>query len=99
MLSQKGRDFQPHLVSLETLIPPENFYRKLEDKLDLIFVRDLVKPFYQPFGRPSIDPVVFFKLQLIMFLLNATSSRRRCGWPSPASMTMSPARCITSRCR
>ena len=30
-------------------------------------VRDLVKGTYAERGRPSIDPVVFFKLQLVMF--------------------------------
>ena len=29
--------------------------------------RDLVKKTYARGGRPSIDPVVFFKLQLVMF--------------------------------
>jgi hypothetical protein len=30
-------------------------------------VYDLVREFYSVFGRPSIDPMVFFKLQLVMF--------------------------------
>jgi hypothetical protein len=29
--------------------------------------RELVKTTYAPGGRPSIDPVVFFKLQLVLF--------------------------------
>ena len=76
MLSQKDRDFQPHVVSLEALIPTDNFYRKVEAKLDLSFVRDLVRHLYKPFGRPSIDPVVFFKLQLIMFFEGIRSERQ-----------------------
>jgi hypothetical protein len=62
MLAEKERNFQPHLVSLETLVPPDNFYRQLDAKLDLSFVRDWVGHLYKPFGRPGIDPVVFFKL-------------------------------------
>jgi transposase len=37
------------------------------DTLDLSFVRELVTDTYALIGRPSIDPIVFFKLQLVMF--------------------------------
>jgi len=43
-------------------------YRRLEARLDLSFVRELVTPLYAKGGRLSVDPVVFFKLQLVMFL-------------------------------
>jgi len=76
MLAQKDRDFQPQLIHLEKLVPIDNFYRDLEAKLDLHFVRDLVQDYYKPFGRPSIDPVVFFKLQLIMFFEAIRSERQ-----------------------
>jgi transposase len=39
-------------------------------------VRDLVKDKYSAFGRPSIDPVVFFKLQLVMFFEGIRSERQ-----------------------
>jgi transposase len=54
-------------VSLEELVPQDHFYRHLERTLDLSFVRKFVQETYATMGRPSIDPVVFFKLQLIMF--------------------------------
>ena len=76
MLSQKARDFQPCVASLEALVPADNFYRQVEAKLDLTFVRDLVRHLYKPFGRPGIDPVVFFKLQLIMFFEGIRSERQ-----------------------
>ena len=57
MLSETERDFQPHIVSLETLVPADNVYRQLDAKLDLSFVRDLVSHLYKPFGRPSIIDV------------------------------------------
>ena len=43
MLAEKERDFQPCVVSLESLVPEDNFYRQVEEKLDLRFVRDLVR--------------------------------------------------------
>jgi transposase len=66
----------PIAVSLEDLVPPGNFYRHLEAKLDLSFVRDWVQERYAERGRPSIDPVVFFKLQLVMFFEGIRSERR-----------------------
>src|SRR3954463_8649800 len=73
----KQRQFDRQLlVSLENLVPPDNFYRSLDDKLDLSFVRDWVTDLYAERGRPSIDPVVFFKLQLILFFEGLRSERR-----------------------
>jgi transposase len=39
-------------------------------------VRDWVEPDYAEGGRPSIDPVVFFKLQLILFFEGLRSERQ-----------------------
>jgi transposase len=38
-------------------------------------VRDLVAPCYAAGGRPSIDPVVFFRLQLVLFFEGLRSER------------------------
>jgi hypothetical protein len=50
-------------VSLEALVPPDDFSRHLECVLDLGFVWDLVRDADAPAGRPSVDPEVFFKTQ------------------------------------
>ena len=78
MLGAKAKCLQTHAkVSLEDLVPLDNFYRQLEAKLDLSFVRELVRDYYcSGNGRPSIDPVVFFKLQLIMFFEGIRSERQ-----------------------
>jgi transposase len=67
---------EPIAVSLEALVPASNFYRHLEAKLDLGFVRGWVDDHYADRGRPSIDPVVFFKLQLVMFFEGIRSERQ-----------------------
>ena len=68
MIGTKARSFAPLInVSVEELVPQDHFYRHLERTLDLSFVREFVQETYAGIGRPSIDPVVFFKLQLIMF--------------------------------
>jgi len=76
MMGRKERQFAPlaHL-SLEDLVPADHFYRLLDRTLDLSFVRTLVAPFYAAGGRPSIDPVVFFRLQLVLFFEDIRSER------------------------
>jgi transposase len=66
----------PIAVSLEDLVPPDNFYRHLEARFDLSFVRDWARELYAERGRPSVDPVVFFKLQLVMFFEGIRSERK-----------------------
>lgn len=78
MLGQKAKIFKVHLhLTVDNLVPPDNFYRQVETKLDLSFVRELVKDCYaSSMGRPSIDPVIFFKLHLIMFFEGIRSERQ-----------------------
>src|SRR5712692_2801651 len=76
MMGLKERAFAPLVsVSLEELVPQEHFYRHLQEVLDLSFVYELVRESYAMVVRPSIDPVVFFKLQLVMFFENIRSER------------------------
>lgn len=78
MMGTKVRTFSPlpRDVSLEELVPKDNFYRRLEARLDLSFVRELVASLYAKGGRPSVDPVVFFKLRLVMFFEDIRSERQ-----------------------
>jgi transposase len=83
---------RPVLISLEAAVPPHHFYRHLHRLLDLSFIRDLAADCSAPGGRPSIDPEVFFRLQLLMFFSGIRSERQlveqvgynlamRCGCP------------------
>ena len=77
MMGRKARAVTPrHTVSLEDLVPADHFYRHLDRVLDLAFVRDLVRHTYSAIGRPSIDPVVFFRLQLVLFFEGLRSERQ-----------------------
>jgi transposase len=52
-------------------IPRDHFYSRLEKVLDLEFIYELTQPLYaEQKGRPSLDPVVFFKITLIGFFEN-----------------------------
>ena len=76
MMGFKERTFGPLVaVSLEELVPQDHFYRHVQKVLDLSFVYDLVRECYSMAGRPSIDRVVFFKLQLVMFFEDIRSER------------------------
>jgi transposase len=77
MMGTKERNFQPlpEDISLEDLVPEDNFYRLLQVRVDLSFVRELVEDRYAASGRPSVDPEVFFRLQLVMFYEGIRSER------------------------
>ena len=77
MMGTKARVFAAHpQISLEQLVPADDFYRYLDARLDLSFVRDWVRDDYAERGRPSVDPVVFFRLQLILFFEGLRSERQ-----------------------
>ena len=62
MKGRKARATAPRrVVPSEELVPADHFSRHLDRVLDLAFVRNLVRHTYAPAGRPSIDPVVFFR--------------------------------------
>ncbi|MGO8947414.1 MAG: transposase [Ktedonobacterales bacterium] len=76
MMGTKAWLFTPiHAHSLDELVPADHFYRHLDRVLDLAFVRALVQDCYAGNGRPSVDPAVFFKLQLVMFFEGVRSER------------------------
>jgi transposase len=68
---------QGQLSLLEKIVPSDQFYHRLAKVVDLGFVRALVAPYYSHRGRPSLDPVVFFKLLLVAHFENITSDRKR----------------------
>lgn len=61
---------------LSERVPRENFYRRLNDVLDLQWLYEATKKYYGREGHKSIDPVVFFKLILIGYFENLLSDRR-----------------------
>jgi transposase len=74
-----SKDFQEKLFydfSLSKRIPEDHLLRRLEEGLDLSFVRELTAPYYSHTGQPSVDPVVLFKMMLMGYLYGITSERR-----------------------
>ena len=55
-------------VDLDSLIPKTHRLRKMNKVLNLAFVYDLTKKYYvENVGRPSIDPVLYFKMQVLKY--------------------------------
>jgi len=66
-------------TDIERLIPDNHLLRKINKVLDLSFVHDLTKSYYcDDNGRPSIDPEVFFRMQVIAYLYGIDSDRQLC---------------------
>ena len=59
---------QHHNLCLDDFIKPGNIYRKIDETIDFQFIYDLAKDIYSCTGQPSLDPVVFFKIELVGFL-------------------------------
>jgi transposase len=79
---QGKHSFDPRaetVISLESFVPKDHFLRQVDRALDLSFVRELTAPCYADhLGRPSIDPEVYFRMQLVAYLYGIQSERRLC---------------------
>lgn len=64
-------------VDMDSLVPDSHLVRKIDASIDFEFIRDLVKDLYSSDnGRPSIDPVVLFKILFIQYLFGIKSMRQ-----------------------
>ena len=65
------------MVDTESLVPQEHMLRKIDRAVDFNRLYEMVEPLYcEDKGRPSIDPVVLFKMVLIQHLYGLPSLRR-----------------------
>lgn len=70
------RQYVSEIVNLEDMIPQNHFLRVIEKYFDWNFIYEEVEKQYSLFGRPSIDPVVLFKIHILKFLFHEDSLRR-----------------------
>jgi len=67
---------QIEMLCLDQLVPEDHLVRKLEAAIDFNFIYDLVSDKYcMDNGRPSIDPVVLFKIVFIQYVFGIKSMR------------------------
>ncbi len=66
-------------IDLESFVAEEHFLRRVDRVLNLSFVRELTAPRYAAQqGRPSIDPEVYFRMQLAAYFYGIRTDRRLC---------------------
>lgn len=78
---RKNENQQAEIVmyTMEQIVPQDSLFRKIDKYIDFSFIYDEVKELYsEDNGRPSIDPVVLFKLVFIQALDGIKSMRKTC---------------------
>lgn len=79
MLNKKAEDNrqQINFLCIDDLVPQDHILRDIEKAINFSFIYDLVKEKYSADnGRPSIDPVVLFKIVFIQYLFGIRSMRQ-----------------------
>ena len=77
MMGKKGPVSKPfYEFSLDRRVPENHLLRRIEAHVDFGFVYPLTQPFYSYTGRPSMDPVVLFKMALLGYLYGLPRERR-----------------------
>ena len=77
--TNKNKQEEIILKTMEQIVPEESIYRKLDKYIDFNFIYEEVKELYcLDNGRPSIDPVVLFKLVFIQTMDGIKSMRKTC---------------------
>lgn len=75
--SRKEKQSQINMVCIEDLVPKDHILRDIDRAIDFSFIYDEVKELYSAdTGRPSIDPVVLFKIVLIQYTFGIRSMRQ-----------------------
>ncbi|WP_143003457.1 transposase, partial [Melghirimyces thermohalophilus] len=75
--SNKEKQHELEFVCIEELVPEDHLLRKVDKHIDFSFITDKVRPLYcENNGRPSIDPVVLFKMMFIGYLFGIRSERQ-----------------------
>lgn len=63
-------------ISLDALVPQNHIIRKIDNAIDLSFIYEKVQSLYSNTGKPSIDPVVLFKIIIIQYIFGIRSMRQ-----------------------
>lgn len=74
---EKLRRDAVEFVNTDLLVPGNHLLRKIDSAVDFSHIYDFVEDLYcEGNGRPSVDPVVLFKIVLIQHLYGIPSLRR-----------------------
>ena len=77
IVKQRENREQVEIFSIEEFVPADHLLRKIDSAIDFTYIYEIVEDLYcADNGRPSIDPVVIFKMVLIQHLYGLPSLRR-----------------------
>ena len=76
MTKRLKRKYESEIINLDEMIPQDHFLRVIDKYFDWNFIYEEVEKQYSIFGRPSIDPVVLFKIHILKFLFHEDSLRK-----------------------
>jgi transposase len=75
--TRKDAQNELEFVSIEDLVPQDHLLRKIETYIDFSFILEKVRPYYsEDNGRPSLDPLVLFKMMFIGYFYGVRSERQ-----------------------
>ena len=74
MTKRNPRNYEWEMVNLELIVTENHFLRVIEEYFNWDFIYEKVEKQYSVFGRPSIDPVVLFKIHILKFLFHEDSA-------------------------
>ena len=67
------------MTTMEEIVPEDSLFRKIDKYIDLTFIYDKVRPLHsENNGRPSIDPIILFKIVFIQALDGIKSMKQTC---------------------
>ena len=80
MLSEnKAERNQMKFFCIDSFVSEDHLLRKIDDAVDFGIIYEIVSDLYcHNNGRPSVDPVVLFKIVFIQHLYGISSRRRTC---------------------
>jgi transposase len=75
--SSKDKQSSYEFVCIKDFVPEDHLLRKIDQFIDFSFITKKVKPYYcEDNVRPSVDPVVLFKMMFIGYLYGIRSERQ-----------------------
>ena len=76
MMKKQDKQAEFIMRTLDDLVPQDNELRLIQKHFDFEFIYEATKGLYSETGRPSIDPVNIFKIELINILNGYNSIRK-----------------------
>lgn len=75
--TRKDMQNEVEFISIEDLVPQDHLLRKIDQYIDFSFILEKVRPYYcEDNGRPSLDPLILFKMMFIGYLYGIRSERQ-----------------------